>query len=146
MTFKEKLMEEHPEAIDDAYEGGCLGCPGDHEWGKGWRCPRVIARDSSRCRICWNSEMPETETKNIEEEKPVKRSIREVLHNRIAECISREVLEDAIIEAIAERDFSYYVEEALDDAIGNLDEQIGEAARQIADDLVSDMIADILDF
>ena len=30
MTFKEKLQQEHPEAIGEKYDGGCKNCPYDY--------------------------------------------------------------------------------------------------------------------
>lgn len=27
MTYKEKLMQIHPEKVDNDYGGGCYGCP-----------------------------------------------------------------------------------------------------------------------
>lgn len=52
MTCREKLREEHPEAISNDYAGGCLGCPGKYWDGyplrEGAEC---IART---CEECWN--------------------------------------------------------------------------------------------
>lgn len=55
MTCREKMQEEHPEAISNRFAGGCLGCPGKYWKGypreKGGEC-------NEQCEECWN--MPYT--------------------------------------------------------------------------------------
>lgn len=55
MTFREKLMEERPEKVDDRFGGGCSVCP--EYWGleEVSDCSLV----GSDCRACWDREMPE---------------------------------------------------------------------------------------
>lgn len=63
MTFREKLMQEHPELISTRYLGGCKGCPYHYgyEHGRSEKC--VGAPDVYTCAMCWNRQMPGTETK-----------------------------------------------------------------------------------
>ena len=58
MTYKEKLMHEHPECLSESYAGGCQGCPYDYgyEPKKEDRCKKT----EYNCAKCWNREMPET--------------------------------------------------------------------------------------
>lgn len=61
MTFREKLMQEKPWAVDDCFDGGCCGCPyryGYEEAAPDF-CQDVIIVD--RCRRCWDREIPGTE-------------------------------------------------------------------------------------
>jgi hypothetical protein len=59
MTYKEKLMKEHPECVSDEYIGGCCGCPGKYWEG----APMVRKKDCDNyCTGCWNSEIPEEKT------------------------------------------------------------------------------------
>lgn len=56
MTCREKLAMEHPEDVDDYFDGGCFGCPSsykymnDPEWCK--------HSDLTRCGECWDREIP----------------------------------------------------------------------------------------
>jgi hypothetical protein len=55
MTFKEKLMKEHPEAIiDAAISGG--GCPSDFGYEE---CSSYCHSDDVSCHDCWDREIPE---------------------------------------------------------------------------------------
>lgn len=60
MTFREKLMKEHPEKVDDTYPAGVVECPCDYGYedepslDRDGNCARV-----SGCVACWNREMPE---------------------------------------------------------------------------------------
>lgn len=60
MTYKEKLMQEHPEEVDRRYRGGCYGCPVDYGYEQ--RAPRFMCGypgtfSEDRCKKCWNREM-----------------------------------------------------------------------------------------
>lgn len=56
MTFREKLMIEHPERINARCGGGCEGCPQDYGYADDIAC-----RDASiSCDACWSREIPET--------------------------------------------------------------------------------------
>lgn len=59
MTFREKLMQEHPDQIGEQYLGGCKGCPDYYGYGG---IPDYC--DSGRrdcvCNACWNREVPES--------------------------------------------------------------------------------------
>lgn len=59
MTFKEKLKQEHPEQIDENYEGGAFECPAYY----GYEEPQNYCPEGMNCYECWNREMPEEETK-----------------------------------------------------------------------------------
>jgi hypothetical protein len=57
MTYKEKLMKEHPDCVGAQYVGGCRNCPADYFGG----APNM-GKESCvypNCTICWNSEIPE---------------------------------------------------------------------------------------
>ena len=49
-TYREKLKQECPEALDDHYGGGAAGCP--RSWGYEKERP-CIEQDIS-CEECWN--------------------------------------------------------------------------------------------
>lgn len=58
MTFKERLAIEHPENIDDTYNGGCIGCPKDYGYSEDiyLTCGKHgVVRD---CEYCWNRKIP----------------------------------------------------------------------------------------
>lgn len=59
MTFKNKLLQDHPEYVHDRYLGGCKGCPADYGYEKEKPCKanHNIARDCKR--HCWGREIPE---------------------------------------------------------------------------------------
>lgn len=62
MTFKEKLAQEYPCAINENDIGGCVGCPVSYGYEK--QRPsccdvRKIPSDEM-CSKCWNREIPET--------------------------------------------------------------------------------------
>lgn len=57
MTYKEKLILEHPDCVGAQYIGGCKDCPGEY-----WEGAPVIHKKGCRypfCTGCWNSEIPE---------------------------------------------------------------------------------------
>lgn len=65
MTFREKLMQEHPEQCGEHFGGGCQGCPRDY----GYHELRLCSIESMTkgdanvsydlCAACWNQQMPE---------------------------------------------------------------------------------------
>lgn len=56
MTYKEKLMKEHPECVDERYHGGARSCPKDYGYEQDYDdCTWP------NCRSCWNREIPGTE-------------------------------------------------------------------------------------
>ena len=66
MTFKEKLMLEHPECVREKFTGGCEGCPCDYgyESGRPDICtPEPCTHD--RCAKCWNREIPGSSVDSI---------------------------------------------------------------------------------
>jgi hypothetical protein len=64
MTFKEKLMKEYPEMVDDTYTAGVKGCP----WQYGYDGAKLdveghcTVRKNMSCRACWNREIVETKS------------------------------------------------------------------------------------
>lgn len=58
MTYKERMMIEHPEAIGDQHIGGIEGCPMDHYTAT---TPHYCFNDgysfSLLCKLCWEREM-----------------------------------------------------------------------------------------
>lgn len=57
-TYREKLKEEHPEAVKEYATGGAVGCPCAYGYEKGQPCKRKKMKDMS-CRECWDREMEE---------------------------------------------------------------------------------------
>ena len=78
MTFREKLAKEHPECVDESFDGGCKSCP--HVYG-------YETRDESdkfcrsRCVKCWDREIPET--KEIEKPTKIADAVADVYHRLI---------------------------------------------------------------
>lgn len=62
MTFRERLAKEHPEKIDEDYNGGCAGCPYDYGYCEVSSLDRMCADDNYTCDDCWNLECPTTPT------------------------------------------------------------------------------------
>lgn len=54
MTFKQKLMQEHPELVDKFDENNG-GCPYDYGFEQPFPC------ENPTCEQCWNREMPGTQ-------------------------------------------------------------------------------------
>lgn len=53
MTYREKLMQEYPNEVDDRYEGGCHGCPSEYGYEEQTHdCP------TDSCTECWDREIP----------------------------------------------------------------------------------------
>lgn len=60
MTFREKLAQEHPESINDHYDGGCYGCPYEYGYELPWKRPCGGEFATIGCRACWDREIPMT--------------------------------------------------------------------------------------
>lgn len=58
MTFRDKLMQEHPEKIGEDYLGGCAGCPREYGWDT-FDCG--YWGNETVCRACWDREIPGAE-------------------------------------------------------------------------------------
>ena len=58
MTFREKMAQEHPERISDAFIGGAKGCP--HKYFN-------IPNNVEICAACWDRKMPEAENPHIKD-------------------------------------------------------------------------------
>ena len=56
MTFREKLMKEHPNKVGMQYEGCCCGCP--HHYGYEKQEDRPCAKGAYDCTICWGRAIP----------------------------------------------------------------------------------------
>lgn len=54
MTFREKLMKEHPEKVENTLKIYCSTCPDDYGYEDYFDCPTSLD-----CRDCWDREMPE---------------------------------------------------------------------------------------
>lgn len=63
MTFREKLMQEHPECVCEDFVGGCNGCPEDYGYEPGFDCAVV------HCHACWDREIPMTPEEQAAQEK-----------------------------------------------------------------------------
>lgn len=68
MTFKEKLLQEHPEFVSVAFGAGCKGCPVDYDYEKklneGHYCNHS-SNHSMSCEECWSREIPHVTSENI---------------------------------------------------------------------------------
>lgn len=53
MKYLEKLKQEHPEAVNENYVGGAMGCP--RSWG--YESERPCADMEISCRECWSRKM-----------------------------------------------------------------------------------------
>ena len=64
MTYREKLMQEHPDCVNEKiYVGGCKGCPSRYGYESLSDSPHVcIGEDINQtCRECWGREMEDTD-------------------------------------------------------------------------------------
>lgn len=52
MTFRENLMKEHPERVEQTLKVYCSTCPDDYGYEDYFDCP-----DNLDCRDCWGREM-----------------------------------------------------------------------------------------
>ena len=83
MTFKEKLMIEHPQCVDPWFYGGCYGCPRRYGYETETCCPNK----TSDCEACWNRTIPGTENDILKGEKEMAdtRKTKKELLEEIAE-------------------------------------------------------------
>lgn len=70
MTYREKLMLEHPEQVNAIYVGGCCGCPCDYGYIDQFEeCCYLLRRrrlKAIRCVKCWDREIPNKEVESNE--------------------------------------------------------------------------------
>ena len=60
MTFKEKLAMEHPDYVNDCYDGECFGCPKDYGYeDHDSSIKNCLENNGKGCTYCWNREFPE---------------------------------------------------------------------------------------
>ena len=64
MTYREMMERDHPELVDDCYEGGVRGCPGDYYVGalreEDERCVLNTTTAGKGCGACWDREAEDT--------------------------------------------------------------------------------------
>lgn len=66
MTFKEKLMQEHPEHVN-GYAGGCDNCPFNYRLEEKEDSMKNCDTNCGKgCEYCWNREMPQFTKRNLE--------------------------------------------------------------------------------
>lgn len=58
MTYKEKIVKERPDVLDEKRFGGVTGCPGRYFTGAAEYCGKSSPKN---CEHCWNTEIPGTE-------------------------------------------------------------------------------------
>lgn len=59
MTFKEKLMQEHPGLVNERYAGGCDNCPFNYGYERKEESIKNCKKQGGYgCNYCWNREMP----------------------------------------------------------------------------------------
>lgn len=56
MTYREKLKQEHPGAIDSRHGGGCMGCPGTY-WDGAPVPANCYPGRNKDCTECWDTEI-----------------------------------------------------------------------------------------
>ena len=63
MTYREKIMKEKPEVIDDYFVGGVEGCPGRYFEGAPTNKPltRCPWQKHGDCAKCWDMEEKEND-------------------------------------------------------------------------------------
>ena len=61
MTFREKLLQEHPEL--KAKRISMVGCPFDYGLEASYNCKDPTCRSDPSCLVCWSRQMPDTEEK-----------------------------------------------------------------------------------
>lgn len=70
MTYREKLMLEHPEKVNVKHLGGCCGCPRDYGYTvQLGDCRDLLSHQSlkvSTCVKCWDKEIPNEEVESNE--------------------------------------------------------------------------------
>lgn len=56
ITYRDLLRRDHPDNVDEIYEGGCCGCPSTY----GYAAPEngFVCRGNS-CRACWDRRVGE---------------------------------------------------------------------------------------
>lgn len=60
MTYREKLKQEHPDAIDSRLGGGCVGCPGTY-WDGAPVSANCFPGGTKDCTRCWDTAIPAEE-------------------------------------------------------------------------------------
>lgn len=58
MTFRERVLKEHPGALNDRFFGGVYGCPCSYGYEELKSCMDYDKPEF--CRKCWDREMPES--------------------------------------------------------------------------------------
>lgn len=63
MTYKEKLKQDYPYAVDESAMGGCCNCPYTYgyEITRPEFCKEIRKATDELCTMCWNREIPGTE-------------------------------------------------------------------------------------
>lgn len=61
MTFREKLLQEHPDKIAPRYVGGCKGCPRHYDYEDKTPSECNMWYGEERCNECWDRQMPGTD-------------------------------------------------------------------------------------
>lgn len=90
MTRKEWMLKNHPDVVDDEFNGGVLGCPGIYQDLVDID-PSAIALDYlmcdysiySTCTVCWDQEIPEKVEKAVKE---ADLSIKEAIDRATCDC------------------------------------------------------------
>lgn len=67
MKFKEKLALEHPDFVNDIFNGGCKACPYYYGYEKRTES-EINCKDNGGkgCEYCWNRKIPGTEVEHKE--------------------------------------------------------------------------------
>ncbi len=55
MTCREKLQIEHPECVNEIFDGGCRDCPTNYGYCTDGKCDCKTVNDDI-CKLCWDQE------------------------------------------------------------------------------------------
>lgn len=100
MTFKEKLMQDHPDWDEDSVNIWIIrSCPHNPMNGALIACPKELKNgpNTVRCSQCWDREIPETETNK--KEKDIMATTRKTKDEL---CIELKEAEEKIMELTKE--------------------------------------------
>ena len=115
MTFREKLMQEHPEYVDKRYSGGCFMCPENFGYEKKFDC----ATAGVNCTECWDREIPEEKTTEEPKGENKMTSIERMVEEALENNITQDDIENAVVNIIDSMDIADLLAESdtLRDAV-----------------------------
>ena len=94
MTYREKVIKEHPEDIGEQWTGGVKYCPAFYGYEEELWCFNRANNSRSKCEECWNREIEEKENKTM------KYKVGDVVHakGKVVELGMDTLLEDVKVK------------------------------------------------